>query len=370
MRIAAFNLENLFDRARVLNQKSFATGRPLLDAYARVNAVLSKETYSPADKRDIVAGLLTLGLGKADESEFVLLRTNRGTLLRRPRNGPPEVVAAGRGNWIGWIELKTEAIAEVATRNTARVVADVAADVLAVVEVENRTALNRFNRDVLTIQPVNQYDHAMLIDGNDDRGIDVGILTRAPHVIARMVSHVDDTDATGLIFSRDCPEYEIRTASGGSLLLLVNHLKSKGFGGQVASNSKRRRQASRIREIYDDRRAAGIESIAVLGDFNDSPDSDPLSPLLGNGSDLKDVSDHPVFESDGRPGTFGNGTSTQKIDYILLSPDLFGKVTKAGVFRKGVWGGKNGTLFEHYDTITKQSEAASDHAALWTDLNI
>jgi hypothetical protein len=40
------------------------------------------------------------------------------------------------------------------------------------------------------------------------------------------------------------------------------------------------------------------------------------------------------------------------------------------VFRKGVWGGKNGTLFPHYDTMTKQVEQASDHAALFADIAI
>ena len=35
-------------------------------------------------------------------------------------------------------------------------------------------------------------------------------------------------------------------------------------------------------------------------------------------------------------------TEAQKIDYILLSPELVARVTKAGVFRKGVWGGVTG----------------------------
>jgi hypothetical protein len=33
-------------------------------------------------------------------------------------------------------------------------------------------------------------------------------------------------------------------------------------------------------------------------------------------------------------------------------------------------GGKNGTLFPHYDTITREQEAASDHAALYADINL
>src|SRR5262249_22719040 len=120
----------------------------------------------------------------------------------------------------------------------------------------------------------------------------------------------------------------------------------------------------------DERRKSGLTHIAVVGDFNDVPASAPLAPLLGNGSNLRDVSTHPNFESDGRPGTFANGTASEKIDYILLSPELFATVKHAAVFRKGVWGGKNGTLFPHFPEMTKAIHAASDHAAIFADLSI
>jgi endonuclease/exonuclease/phosphatase family metal-dependent hydrolase len=57
--------------------------------------------------------------------------------------------------------------------------------------------------------------------------------------------------------------------------------------------------------------------VIVLGDLNDTPDSAPLAPLLAQ-TDLRDITTHPSFTSDGRPGTFGNGTKSQKIDYVLL----------------------------------------------------
>ncbi|MFL5028596.1 MAG: hypothetical protein ACJ8E1_01890 [Xanthobacteraceae bacterium] len=55
---------------------------------------------------------------------------------------------------------------------------------------------------------------------------------------------------------------------------------------------------------------------------------------------------------------------------ILLSPALFAKATGGGIFRMGVWGGTTGKLFPHYPEITKEVEAASDHAAIWAELNI
>jgi hypothetical protein len=31
-----------------------------------------------------------------------------------------------------------------------------------------------------------------------------------------------------------------------------------------------------------------------------------------------------------------------------MPPELFAKAKRGGIFRKGVWGGKNGDLWEHY----------------------
>jgi endonuclease/exonuclease/phosphatase family metal-dependent hydrolase len=130
-----------------------------------------------------------------------------------------------------------------------------------------------------------------------------------------------------------------------------------------------RSQARRVKEIYEALLNSGISNIAVVGDLNDTPDSSPLAPLLQQ-TDLKDASTHQNFDDGGRPGTFGNGTASNKIDYILLSPALFAAATGGGIFRMGVWGGKNGDLFPHFPEITKPVEAASDHAAIFADLNI
>ena len=63
------------------------------------------------------------------------------------------------------VELSKAPTDETATQMTARVIHDLAADVLCVVEAEDRPSLDRFNRDLLA----SQYGHAMLIDGNDPR---------------------------------------------------------------------------------------------------------------------------------------------------------------------------------------------------------
>ena len=370
MRIGAFNVQNLFMRARALDLETGAEGREALTKHAELNRVLAKNSYTSADKNKIVDLLIDLGMEKSDEGPFVILRQNKGKLLKRPKTGGIEIVAQGRSSWLGWVDLKMKEVNETAVRMTARVIHDVGADVLGVVEAESRPALCRFSENVIPTVGGTPYESIMLIDGNDDRGIDVGIMLRAPYKLERIVSHVDDRDGEGRIFSRDCAESWVRTPSGETVVMLVNHLKSKGYGSQAANDARRKRQARRVKDIYEDLVADGQNLVAVLGGLNAPPDSAALDPLLDK-TDLRDIAAHPTYVApDGRPGTFGNGNKGDKIDYILLSPELFKAVTAAGGNRLGVWGGKNGTLFPHYPEITQPSEAASDHAALWVDVSI
>lgn len=372
MRIASFNVENLFDRARLLAADDWSTHRGLLDKYARLTRLLQRPVYSAADKVTIVTLLTALGLDRTDSGTYVLLRQNRGRLVTRPRAGGMVVVADGRPDWVGWLELTTQAVTELAVRHTAQVIHDVAADVLGVVEAESRIALQRFNVDLL--RPISDriYGHIMLIDGNDDRGIDVGVMTRGDHAIERIVSHVDDADLAGPIFGRDCPEYTITLPSGATLLVMVNHFKSKGYGSARDSNRRRQRQAERVAEIYRVRRAEGIENIVILGDLNDTPDSAPLAPLLVGSAaaptDLRDIATHPGFDDDGWPGTYTTGRAGNKIDYLLCSPAVFARVTASGIFRKGVWTASR--RWEMYPTLTREQDAASDHAAIWADVDL
>jgi hypothetical protein len=73
--------------------------------------------------------------------------------------------------------------------------------------------------------------------------------------------------------------------------------------------------------------------------------------------------------ADARTGTYGTGRD--KIDYLLLSPELFGTVQKAAYNRSGVYRGprvKN--PWKMYDTIESPLQQASDHAAVWARLKL
>jgi endonuclease/exonuclease/phosphatase family metal-dependent hydrolase len=303
-----------------------------------------------------------------ENNRYMILRKIRGTFDKKPHNEPRGIEAKGRNSWIGWFELKTDTVREAAIENTARVFNAVDADVLCVVEAEDRVALKRFNEFMIPVVNGRKYDHVMLIDGNDDRGIDVGIMTRHDFPITRMMSHVDDKDGNNPIFSRDCAEYVISTGQN-NLLLLVNHFKSKGYGSQTQSNARRRRQAQRVREIYEER-LSEFPLIAIVGDFNDTPTSGPLEPLLGDGQ-LVDAMAHPRFvnsPNDNVLGTFGKA-QTIKFDYILMSPELSRRVDTAGVERRGVWRGVRSRR-KMFDDVESELDAASDHAAVWVELDI
>ncbi|MGW1677734.1 endonuclease/exonuclease/phosphatase family protein [Saccharopolyspora sp. NPDC002376] len=387
IKLGAFNVENLFDRAKALDTTTWEQGQPVLAAFDHFNTLAARTTYSETDKDEMVRALLTLGILRRDSGHVTLnradswavLRENRGDFLKQPRNGDAKIVASGRADWIGWVELATESVDETATQMTAKVIKDVAADILCVVEAESRPSLVRFNHGLLD----ECYGHAMLVDGNDPRGIDVGLFTTSPIEIHSVRSHVDlpdpksHTDAP--LFSRDCPIYHLRLPGGNDLFLLLNHLKSQSFTSGDP-DPLRSRQSAQVRKIYDGLVADGAEFVAVLGDFNkgptnDSPPQHPtLEPLLGPDTPLTDTAALSDFSPGPRPGTFQSCTLRNKLDYILVSPELATRVTGGGIFRKGLWGDPHNIhppqAWEIYDSITNPVHAASDHAAVWIDIDL
>jgi endonuclease/exonuclease/phosphatase family metal-dependent hydrolase len=180
------------------------------------------------------------------------------------------------------------------------------------------------------------------------------------------------------VFSRDCPEYAVTTPKGEVIWVIPNHFKSKFGGNSQRSIDKRKAQAIFTRIIYERLRREGHDNIVVLGDLNDTPDSEPLQPLLAN-TDLRDVSDHELFDTGefkGREGTnergmgtFGLGNDGDKIDYLLLSPALFARVTAAGLFRKGAWPGSRPPRWTVYPELTEKVHVASDHHVIWAEID-
>ena len=384
MKIAAFNVENLFDRAKAFNSDDPTAHQQVLDDHAELNKLFELDNYTPAAKAQMLVLIERLGMLRRDEGTndtYTRIRKIRGQLIRRPRDStqPREIVADGRDEWVGWCELKTETVDETAMLLTARVIAEVGADVLAIVEAESRPVLKAFQTfmaEKLALPEV--YRHLMIVDGNDARGIDVGLASRDGFPIGTIRSHVDDLKPDGFpIFSRDCPEYLITTPSGATVMVLPNHFKSKFGGNDPSSRAKRLAQSTAVASFYNRLRGEEVDNIVVLGDLNDTSDSNELAPLFQQ-TDLRDVSDHPEFKQiefntqNGHRGigTLGLGNDDSKIDYLLLSPALFALVTDGGIFRKGAWPGSRPKRWATFPELTRKHHAASDHHLIWAEVNI
>jgi endonuclease/exonuclease/phosphatase family metal-dependent hydrolase len=384
VRFASFNVENLFARPRAFNQTTWAEGQPILDAFAEFNSVIELVAYGPVDKTRMIDLLVQLDVyrqsggvvrrNRTPSPRWAWLRANRGSFDIEHEATGVEIVAGGRGDWIGWLELATEPVDEVSTRMTARVIQDVAADVLGVVEAENRPSLDRFNDDLLG----GRYGHVMLIDGNDTRGIDVGVMTSPQVEIVSMRSHVDvpDPGAPGEhLFSRDCAGYQCLLPSGASLWVLLNHFKSQSGGG----GPKRARQAQGVRDIVDGLIAAGERKIVVMGDLNEGPAAAGqaaanLTPLSDPSGPLSEAYSLASFDPGPRPGTFQRCGIRERLDYVFVSHDLAPLVVDGGLERRGLWGGPTNVNppadWAVYPEITSSRHAASDHAAIFVDINV
>ena len=87
MKVAAFNVENLFSRARAFNQPGENSAKPILKATADLNALFERAVYCAAVERRMIELMKELGLEKSDRGRFVILRRIRGKIVRRPRDG-------------------------------------------------------------------------------------------------------------------------------------------------------------------------------------------------------------------------------------------------------------------------------------------
>ena len=381
VRIASYNVENLFARPRAFDRLDWSAGQAALEAHAEFSGLIAKADYSDADRSRMRDLLITLDVYKVNDHgairrnpttdpRWAWLRVNHGDFDRQPGDETEsvEITASGRDDWIGWAELAVETTDERATRLTARVIAEVDAHIIGIVEVEDRPALLHFNRDLAG----GRYRHVMSVEGNDDRGIDVGIMTKTGFDILDMRSHVDDEDDKGVVFSRDCADYEVQIPSGRCVHVLVNHFKSQSGGG----GPKRARQAARVRQIVDEIVAIG-QSAVVLGDLNEGQADEHtpaanFAPLFDSQGPLVPCYSLPGFDTGSRPGTFDSCGIRNRLDYIFVTRDLVPAVTGGGLFRRGLWGSRKTrpTEWDTYPEMTSGIQQASDHAAVFVDLKL
>jgi len=272
----------------------------------------------------------------------------------------------------GWRIEKTalQIFDEGQRKNTARVILENDPDVICLQEVENLATLKQFNSKSNYLK--GKYPYAMLIDGNDPRQIDVGILSKLE--IGGVRTHQFDKNKGGVkIFSRDCLEADILLDKKGnkSLTLFVNHLKSR-LGGEAETAERRKRQATRIAEIIHERFGSNVKNanFAVLGDFNDTPDAECLKPIL-DGSMVENVVAR-LPKNEQWTHYWEAKHEINQFDYILLSRALSKKNPKTlpKIERRGLANYARAYNGPRFPGVGKKGTEASDHCAVFMEINI
>ena len=347
VRIASFNVENLFDRARALDLGSWTAGRPILEAHAELNALFQEADVHARRARRGSSTLLddARPAARRTRREFaVAARRSAAACCGGHRDGAVEVVADGRADWIGWVELTTEPADELALRHTAMVVRDVGADVLGVVEAEDRTTLQRFSDRLLADVDGTPYEQVMLVDGNDDRGIDVGILVRAPLVDRRTSAPTSSTATTTASCSpATAASTTSRMPDGGRARRARQPLQVEGL--QRARRPPRRRSPPAPGRRASPRSTAACAPRAstaspIVGDLNDSHGQRAAGPAARRTPTCATSASTPT-------STFGAAPrhvpGRQRGEQARLRAAVTGAVRArrpaAAIFRQGVWHG-------------------------------
>ena len=199
------------------------------------------------------------------------------------------------------------------------------ADVIALQEVENIDILTAF-RDQNGL--AKGYPHLLLLEGNDNRGIDVALMSKYP--IENPVSHKETTfkvegETKKGHFLRDVLQADIEMPGKMPVRFFVTHFASK-LGGQ-RSDRLRKAEAKAAREIIQKETANFPgQRYVLMGDFNDTPDSPAVKTFTTPDKDGWAMRD--VFAD--APDTVSYPTSEKtaakwgykKIDQILVSPAL------------------------------------------------
>jgi endonuclease/exonuclease/phosphatase family metal-dependent hydrolase len=217
--------------------------------------------------------------------------------------------------------------------NLAQRLREDAPDILGLQEVENKGTLYEFNIAHLG----DHFKDIVVIESNDPRGIQIGLASRLP--LGQVVSYQFLRDfgdpRKGKIFSRDLLEVEILDPETyvPVLTVFVTHLKSKFTDPSLKGKEKeaaqqqathnRTRQAMAISQIIKRRFPNPLTGLyVIMGDFNDTPNSAALAPLLRDPElNLFDVLS-PLPEGQRWTHYWSEKKESSQLDYILLSPAM------------------------------------------------
>jgi len=375
MKIATFNIQNLFHRDRSLLDKPFDDCSA--EWTIEIDQLMAKIKRTDKDNLRLRELSCMLGIDNSLQLPYAVVKRKSGFLFLKGMNYSKELKAGELTDWNGWIALQNIPIEPLAIENKARIIADINPDILILQEIEDRASLEEFNTILLPKFHCTPFKDSFVVQGNDKRGREIGILTRKGFEIRSVRSHIFDQDISGRnIFNKDLLEYDIRTKEGNAIVILAAHLQEAGSDNDL-SEIFRREQAERVAEVYKKLHAEGKQYIAVVGTLNTASFSNSIIPLLQE-TNLRDVTRHQSFNVDydkGKDagyfslGAYQKGVNIKQKDYLLLSPELFAKVKKCGLNRMGVWPDQR-PMWSIYPNMQQKNQAASEHPAIWVEIDI
>lgn len=249
-------------------------------------------------------------------------------------------------------------------------------DVLAVQEVEHIEVLREFNRENLN----GLYPHIALVEGNDNRMIDVGVMSKLPlGAITSYQAKVHPANPTSRVFSRDLVGVEILNLSRSKKLFTLynTHLKSHfvAYGedqleGQRRANERRKQQAEMIAEVIASAERPN-SAFVLAGDMNDSPESDCLKPMLNvEGKQLFNALQNPTETRAPKTEREGPGPQTTAWTYRHNpsgpTPPIFSLIDQ-------IWLSdslKDNFIASFIDRRTKHGGDGGDHDPAWIELDL
>lgn len=372
MKIATFNIQNLFHRDKSLLEKPF--GKNLTDWINELDTLMLQPSKSLISQDRMRELSFLIGFEKSSPRPYAVLRRKAGFLYMKGLCHSIDNKAGELTDWNGWIELQTVPIHPKATHHKAQVIADVNPDILLLQEIEDRASFEDFNQLILPEFDCKPYEHSFVVQGNDMNSLEMGIALRKGYNLEAVRTHnINDTvndDGKNLI------EYEISTPSKETIWLLNAYLQ-KAKTDKKQWDKIRKKQIAKIAEVYNKLISEGKTNVVIAGTFNAPSYCDTLSPLIQN-TDLKDITKHLSFEVDidkgddstyFRLGAYRMGVNIKQKDYMLFSPALFNKMKDSGLNRRAMWPEKR-PQWSIYKSVSNKNVAASENPLVWGKIEV